>query len=233
MSPTLRIGLLGGTFDPVHHGHLDVARLVLARLPVDRVWLLPSYTPPHRAAGPRASSYHRFAMAVLASRREARIEVSDLELLRREPSFTATTLARLAERGFGPSQLFFITGADAFAEIATWRDYPAILERSHFAVVSRPRHPVTFLRTRLPAIAGQMRDVPESGIGRADLAAPGPSRYSILLIDGPTADVSSTDVRQRIASGLPVADRLSPEVDEHIRRYGLYTPEPVSNPSPV
>ena len=137
---TVRIGILGGTFDPIHLGHLEAATAAERALSLDRILLLPSRTPPHRTSEPRASVYHRFAMAALAAA-ERGMSVSDLEVRRDGPSYTALTLEALHREGYAPAQLFFITGSDAFAEVATWHDYPRILQLANFVVVSRPGAP--------------------------------------------------------------------------------------------
>ena len=193
-----RIGILGGTFDPIHCGHVDVARAAEEALGLTRVFIVTSNVPPHRAV-PAASSYHRFAMVALAVAGRTRWHASDIELKSADASYTATTLRRFHADGYSAGELFFLTGADAFAEIETWRDYPAILDLAQFAVMSRPGFPVGELRSRLPSL-----------VDRA------------LLIDAPTADVSSTAIRRRIAAGESIAGLVPPGVRQHIEQHGLY-----------
>src|SRR4051794_26707669 len=132
MNASVRSGLLGGTLDPIHVGHLDTALAARRQLGLDRVIVLPSRVPPHRSQQPSASSYHRFAMTALAIDGVDGLEASDLELCAPGPSYTADTLARYRERAnLAPSQIFFITGADAFAEIETWHRYPDVLGLAH------------------------------------------------------------------------------------------------------
>lgn len=119
-----RIGILGGTFDPVHEGHVAAADAALRALALDRVLFIPSHQPPHRPGEPCASAFHRFAMVSLVAASRDEFVASDLELRRPGPSFTADTLRELHASGVGPQQIFFITGTDAFAEIANWRDGP-------------------------------------------------------------------------------------------------------------
>src|SRR5262245_34091585 len=118
-----RLGILGGTFDPIHYGHLDAAAAARSALSLDEILLVPASDPPHRPVDPRASGFHRFAMAALATRDIEGCRLSDLELQRSGPSYTALSLRDLHGAGWKPSQLFFILGADAFAEIASWHDY--------------------------------------------------------------------------------------------------------------
>src|SRR5438270_510618 len=114
-----RIGILGGTFDPIHCGHLDVADAAHAALGLEAVIVITSNIPPHRAQ-PQASAYHRFAMTAIAVSHRAGWKADDLELLVGAPSYTSGTLDRLHARGYAPAELFFIIGADAFAEIESW-----------------------------------------------------------------------------------------------------------------
>lgn len=215
MTAAVRIGILGGTFDPIHRAHLDTAIAARAALSLDRVIVLPSRVPAHRADQPIASRYHRFAMTALAVNGVDGLAVSDLELCAPGPSYTIDTLTRFRERsGVTASQIFFITGADAFAEIDTWHRFPEVLEQAHFVVVSRPGFPVLGLRGKLPSLAPRM-------IGAGAKAAEA-DRPAIFLLDAPTPDVSSTDIRRRLRAGEPIAGLVSPAVDTYIRQHGLY-----------
>ena len=209
---TVRIGILGGTFDPIHLGHLDAASAAKRALSLDRVLLLPSHTPPHRSAEPRASIFHRFAMAALAAA-EYGMLVSDLEVRREGPSFTASTLEALHREGYSPAQLFFITGSDAFADVALWHDYPRILQLANFIVVSRPGAPR----------ASELIHHPESRIPELNSTAP-----ALFSVEADTPDVSSTEVRRRVAAGEPLDGLVPSSVGGHIRRHGLYVPAPVA-----
>ena len=206
-----RIGILGGTFDPIHRGHLDLANAAWSALGLTTLYLVPAHDPPHRSA-PVASSYHRFAMVALSVAGRPGWIASDIELRNDQPSYTATTLRAFHESGFDSQELFFITGADAFKEIATWKDYPAILDEAHFAVVSRPGCTVGELAHALPALAARMTPPPV----RASDAT------SIFLIDALTTDVSSTAIRQRCARGQDLGDLVPGAVKQHIEQHGLY-----------
>lgn len=215
MSHARRIGIFGGTFDPIHRGHIDLASAAEAALGLTRVLIIPTNVPPHRPQ-PLASAYHRFAMVALAVARHSNWRASDLEVRGGAPSFTSATLAKFHERGYAPAELFFIIGADAFAEIGTWKDYPQILDRAHFAVVSRPGWSVDDLPHRLPQIASRMAPPPLDPLEQLDA--------TIVLINAATADVSSTAIRQRRAEGRPITDLVDPAAEQHIEQHGLYTP---------
>jgi nicotinate-nucleotide adenylyltransferase len=214
-----RTGVLGGTFDPVHEGHVKAAEAARQALALDRVLFIPAHEPPHRPARPHASAFHRFAMVSLAIAPYPHFEASDVELEGSGPSYTADTLRRLHDGGCEASQLFFILGTDAFAEIATWHEYPAVLDLAQFAVISRAGQSPAILRERLPDLAPRMRVVTEPPFEMA----PGPSG-AILLIESATPDVSSTRIRERAARGLSLAGLVAPEVERHIGRHRLYHP---------
>lgn len=206
-----RTGILGGTFDPVHYGHLDAAAAAQAALALDEVVFLPSHVPPHRQLNPRASGYHRFALVALAIQGQKRFRASEDELTREGPSFTIDTLRRLHQRGHQPSQLFFILGVDAFADIATWREFPAVLDAAHFVVVTRPGTSFDAALGRNPTLASRVRadDRKCSGTG-------------IFFVTANTRDVSSTAIRARLAAGHAIDDLVPGAVAAYIESNDLY-----------
>lgn len=209
-----RIGVLGGTFDPIHLGHIESARAARAALSLDRVIVIPSRVPPHRHQQPVASPYHRFAMTSLAVNGVEGLSASDLELCAPGPSYTADTLARLHAQGLAPLQIFFITGADAFAEIETWSRFPEVLELAHFVVIARPGYELDMLRGRLPQLAGRMTAASAtSGSG---------GETGIFLVPARTPDVSSTEIRRRIAAGESLKGFVPAPVEWHIVEHRLY-----------
>jgi len=213
--PARRIGILGGTFDPIHRGHVDLGRAAQSALGLTHVFVVPTHMPPHRAQ-PVASSYHRFAMVALTVAGRAGWQATDVELGQDGTSYTSLTLLRFHDRGFAPFELFFLIGADAFIEIGSWKDYPDILDRAHFAVVSRPGCPVADLPRRLPELAARMTP---AGLGTAVLH----DTCVIVLIEAPTAEVSSTAIRSRLAAGQAITGLVEPHVQQHIEQHELYT----------
>ena len=211
-----RTGILGGTFDPIHLGHLAAAAAASDALALDEVLFITSSLPPHRDAQPRASAFHRFAMVSLAVDPHPGFVASDVELLRDGPSYTAETLRTLHAEGHPASQLFFITGTDAFAEIATWHGYPEVLDLAHFVVISRPGRSFDDLRSRLTPLLPRMREV------GASEAAAGDDRPAIHLVRAHTPEASSTEVRARAAAAKSLAGLVPPEVERHIVRHRLY-----------
>ena len=194
MSEKRRLGVLGGTFDPIHYGHLRAGEAAEEVLKLDEIRVIPSHDPPHRPRDPKASAYHRFALAALAIEGRARWRLSDSELTRSGPSYTAPTLRALQVEGWQPSQIFFIIGTDAFAEIATWYDYPSVLDLAHFAVVTRTGTPATSLENA-----------------------------TVSYVNVQTPDVSSTEIRARLAAGQSIADLVPPAVERYILNHRLYS----------
>jgi nicotinate-nucleotide adenylyltransferase len=209
----LRLGLFGGTFDPIHVGHLDAAAAARDALGLDETLLLPSHVPPHRSADPRATMFHRFAMVALATDGLSACRACDLELRRTGLSYSYETLAALHADGWAPSQLFFILGADAFAEIAQWRQFDRVVEGTNLAVVGRTGTSLESALARSP-LRPRVRPL--------DQAHEPSATTGVYLIESATRDVSSTQVRAELAAGRSIA-RLVPEaVERHIIRHGLY-----------
>jgi nicotinate-nucleotide adenylyltransferase len=210
-----RVGILGGTFDPVHAGHLSAARAAWSALALDRLLFVPSRQPPHRPERPQASACHRFAMVALAVSGRPGWEACDLELERDGPSFSFDTLAALHRAGCEPRRLFFVIGSDAFAEIGSWSRYPAVLDAAHFVVIARPGTPIASLESRVPALASRM--VPITALAAA-------ARPAIACLEVTTPDVSSTELRRHAAGGDAALSALVPSsVATHIVQHRLYT----------
>jgi nicotinate-nucleotide adenylyltransferase len=210
-----RLGILGGTFDPIHFGHLDAADAASAALALEEIVLIPAHDQPLRVIEPRASVYQRFAMTTLAVEDRPECHVSDAELLRQGRSYTEDTLRALHAGGWKGSQLFFILGADAFAGIAAWHGYPGFLELAHFVVIARPGTSLEDATRRTPALRERLSPVP-----REPVASDGPAR--IFLVHAHTRDVSSTTIRERLASGQPIDELVPPAVARHIYKHHLY-----------
>jgi nicotinate-nucleotide adenylyltransferase len=214
MTVERRLGVLGGTFDPIHAGHLDAGAAAQAALGLDEVWLVPAHDPPHRPADPRASAFHRFALVSLAIDGRPGWRVSDLEVARPGPSYSVETLRALHAHGWRASQIFFILGADAFAEIATWHEFPGVLDAAHFAVIARPGTTLDAAAARTPALRPRLRQT-----GDARSLAP---ETGVFLVEARTPDISSTAIRERIAAGLPLGDLVPAAVARHILAHQLY-----------
>jgi nicotinate-nucleotide adenylyltransferase len=209
------LGILGGTFDPVHFGHLDCADAARDALSLDELLLMPAYDQPLRTAEPRANVYHRFAMASLATAERDDLRISDIELLREGRSYSADTLRALHADGWSALQLFFILGSDAFAGIAAWHGYPSFLDLAHLVVIARPGTTIDTAAVRVPELRARMC---EATRGRAiSFETP-----RIFLVNAQTRDVSSTMIRERLAASRSIDDLVPPAVARHIAKHHLY-----------
>jgi nicotinate-nucleotide adenylyltransferase len=202
----MTLGLLGGTFDPIHNGHVAAAAAAQRALGLDAITLIPSHIPPHRHDPVGATSEQRFEMTRLAASEHPGWSASRIELDREGPSFTYDTLVTLSEGGSKSTQIFFITGADAFAEIATWSRYPAVLDLANFVVVSRPGITLDSLRARVPSAFDR-----PSALTR------------VILVDAPTPDISSTDIRRRVRAGESLSGVVPDSVARYIAAHRLYS----------
>jgi len=201
-----RVGVFGGSFDPIHVGHIAAAEDAAQALGLDKVILVPVGTPPHKERGPFASGEDRLAMAREAVRDRLRLEVSDIEVRRPGKSYTIDTIRELADR-LGPGcELWLLVGTDAAREIDSWREAEALLSLARPAVLERPGEPPLDWRSfegRLPAEAvARLR----GGVVRLP--------HGMRL--------SSTEVRARLASGGSARGLLPPAVERYIRERGLY-----------
>lgn len=196
----MRIGLLGGTFDPVHCGHLAVARKVRDTGALDRVWLVPAARSPFRGA-PQASADHRLAMCRLAVRDRSWLEVRDLELSRPAPSYTVDTLRALAQAH--PDSVFtLIVGTDALEAMAAWRDTDAIFAISEVVAVAR---------------TGYAAELPDDLLHDHPAAA-----TRVRILHDAASDIAASDVRRRIAAGESLEGLVPGAVADYIQRHGLY-----------
>ncbi len=190
-----RLGIMGGTFDPIHNGHLVAASEVADALRLDEVIFVPTGQPSQKRVV--TPSEHRYLMTVIATAANPRFTVSRVDIDRAGVTYTIDTLKDLRLQ-FPGDELFFISGADAIAQILAWRDIDRAWELAHFVAVSRPGHAM-----RLPAApAGK-----------------------ISAIEVPALSISSTDCRQRVANGKPVWYLVPDGVVQYIGKHGLYRGE--------
>ena len=213
-----RIGLLGGTFNPVHLGHVRAAEEVRLKFRLNQVLFIPSYIPPHKQTTDIAPPEDRFAMVELALRPHPKLIASALEIEAREKSYSVITLNKLRVI-YPAARIFFILGVDAFLEIETWKSYREVLERCRFIVISRPGFNLAGARKVLPAeysrkIRGWRRPGP---VGEDWLA-----RFRIFLVPIKALDVSSTEIRRRVRAGRSIRGLVPGPVEEYIRKKNLY-----------
>lgn len=193
-SHRLRIGIMGGTFDPIHHGHLVAASEVQSVFDLDEVIFVPTWAQPFKKDRVVTPAEHRYLMTVIATASNSRFTVSRVDIDRGGTTYTIDTLHDIAARYPG-AELFFITGADALAQILTWKDNEEIFSLAHMVGVTRPGHVLS--DTGLP-------------------------QDKVSLVEVPAMAISSTDCRERVGRGSPVWYLVPDGVVQYIRKYGLY-----------
>jgi len=216
--PPHRIGIMGGTFDPIHFGHLRAAEQARLCFDLDKVVFVTSARPPHKAAGftsqrlaqagkpggPIAHAEARHEMVALAVASNPHFEASRIELDRPGPSYTVDTIAALRETLPADTQPFFITGADAVLEILTWKDPHHLVQQCELIAVARPGYDLSKLQSSLD---GELL-----------------KHVHPLEVEG--VDISSTEVRRRVRQGLPINHLTPTSVADYILGRGLYRPDP-------
>jgi nicotinate-nucleotide adenylyltransferase len=195
-----RIGLMGGTFDPVHHGHLSIASQALHEWNLDRVIFIPAKSPPHKRGRAVTDAEHRYLMVELAIAGHPGFFGSRLELERAGDSFTVDTLRHFNERGCDPDRLFFIVGADSVLELLTWHRHDEVIRRCTLLAAARPGF----------------------DLGKMDQQLPAAYRERIRVLHAPGLEVSGSELRERVRRGQPVRYLVPEPVDAYIAKHRLY-----------
>lgn len=202
----VRLGVMGGTFDPIHHGHLVAASEVAARFNLDEVVFVPTGTSWQKQHRVVSQAEDRYLMTVIATASNPQFSVSRVDIEREGNTYTVDTLRDLqAERG-EHVELFFITGADALASILTWQGAHELFDLAHFVGVSRPG---------IPLLKGDIAHLPQD---------------KVTLLEIPAMAISSTDCRRRIAEGLPIWYLVPDGVVQYVAKRGLYRQSDVALP---
>lgn len=210
----------GGTFDPVHNGHLAIARAARDAL-ATTVWMMPAADPPHRSV-PGASAEHRAAMLDLAVQGQGGLRVDRRELTRDGPSYTIDTIRELRARHGDAAALAFVVGADSFLGLPQWKEWTDLLEAAHWVVAERPGSPLDeYLPPELARVAAGRWTVDPMRLQQT----PG---GCVLRLRQPLNEISATQIRRRIAAGETWHHLLPPAVAEYIVAHGLYGARGVS-----
>lgn len=192
-----RIGVMGGTFDPIHHGHLVAASEVQSWFDLDQVVFVPTGQPWQKSDRQVSPAEHRYLMTVIATAANPRFQVSRVDIDRAGPTYTIDTLTDL-QKQLPDADLYFITGADAMAQILTWRDHDGLFDLAHFVGVTRPGHELD---------AAAIESFPHD---------------RVTLVEVPALAISSTDCRQRAERGQPVWYLVPDGVVQYIQKHQLY-----------
>ncbi len=215
-----RIGIFGGTFNPVHTGHLRAAEEVVGALRLERMIFVPSADPPHKLdvpGDPIAPAELRLKWVRLATRENPRFEVDPLEVERGGASYLVDTLRTIGER-IAPEKPVFTIGQDAFVEIDSWREPKALFELAHFAVITRPPVALASLADWLPRCIRDIAEPDQSGV----FALCHRAGTWIRQVEIPALDISSSDIRIRMRAGESVRYLIPPDVEEAVEKSGAY-----------
>lgn len=198
----MNIGVLGGTFDPVHRGHIMVAEEVKARLNLAEVLFVPTAQTPLKEDSSILSAEHRVQMVLLAIADYPYLKLSTVEINRAGPSYTVDTIAELRDRYGAGDELFFILGWDSLAQLPQWKEPSRLVQLCHLVAVPRPGFSLPDLKSLEAVIPGLAR--------------------SLIVLDKPKIDIRATEIRERAARGLSIRHLVPEPVDEYIRKHKLY-----------
>ena len=230
----MNIGLFGGTFDPVHKGHLALARAAIERCRLHKVCFVPANVPPHKQKRPLAPFVHRFAMVALATAGEKAFVPSLLEApeeggtghrekdRQQKPNYTIDTVRRMKQSFKASDRLFLLIGIDAFADIAEWHQAEALFRECEFVVAGRPGYSLADVANALPESLRPREEVTRPFHRQkpaGDLVLPG---VTIHLMEDLRQPASATAIREAVATGKPLGRFLEPAVAEYIKKAGLY-----------
>ena len=196
-----RIGVIGGTFDPIHYGHLAAAEEARVRVNLEKVLFVVALLPPHKLDEDVTPVEHRLAMVRLGIASNPHFEISLVDVDRPGPSFTVDTISMLQEQWGPDTELFFVMGLDSLVEVPTWHQPERLIRLCHLVAVSRPRFEV------------DMRQLEASVSGISS---------RVEIIDMPEVDISSSDLQRRVKEGLPIKYQVPEEVERYIIEHRLY-----------
>ncbi len=197
-----RIGIMGGTFDPIHYGHLVIANEVLFKFDLQKIIFVPTGNPPHKRSAALADAYHRYMMVQFATMTNPSFDVSNVEVEKDGISYTVDTIRELKNK-YIDTKLYFITGTDAVLDLPNWKDPEEILNLCTFISVNRPGYVTDTLDDKLDKLMKKYKG-------------------EILSIRAPQLKISSTDIRNRIREGRPTKYLLPENVEQYILKNGLY-----------
>ena len=233
----MNIGLFGGTFDPIHKGHLALAAAARERCQLGRIYFVPTNVPPHKTAQPVASFFHRYAMTVLATEGEKAFVPSLLEApgefvlqdkkgargsVGSTPNYSIDTIRKLKRELKRADRLFFLIGMDAFKDIAKWRESEALFSECEFVVASRPGYSLADVATALPEKFRPRAEITKPFAkqpAKGDLVLPG---VTLHLLDDVNQNISATAIRQAVAAKKPIRKFVTESVEEYIKKAALY-----------
>jgi nicotinate-nucleotide adenylyltransferase len=213
-----RIGLFGGTFNPIHFGHLRAAELVYDRMILDKILFIPSFIPPHKENRDVVSPRHRMEMIKLTLSAHPFFMPSAIEIEAGGTSYSIQTLTKI-RKIYSRADLYFILGIDAFLEIETWKDYKRVLEQCRFIIISRPDY---ILKEALDVLNGAFADKMLEISDKRKVSQQEILSADMLLLKIPSLPISSTDIRMRLRKGKSIKGLVTEDVEDYIHKNHLY-----------
>jgi nicotinate-nucleotide adenylyltransferase len=211
----MRIGLLGGTFNPIHFGHLHIAEEVQKSCQLEQVWFIPTCQPPHKSSASQASFAHRLAMVKTALKDFPDFKANDIEGRRGGTSYSVETLQQL-HLEYPHDEFFFIMGLDSFQELSLWKNYPQLFAFAHIVVTARPGFSGSLQEFLPVAIADRFCYDSDSKKLQCDTG------FSLIAVTHTCRDISSTEVRQQLALRQDVGEKIPAAVIKYIQLHQLY-----------
>ncbi|MHC4307329.1 MAG: nicotinate-nucleotide adenylyltransferase [Planctomycetota bacterium] len=202
-----RIGIFGGTFNPIHMGHLIIAEEVCQQHHLSKILFIPAYIPPHKYVNDLAEAHHRYQMIKAAISGKSKFEVSDLEIKREGKSYTIDTIQEILDCYGKDCEVFLIMGADSLNELELWKNIKKLSQLCHFVIVNRPGFK-TVASARLVEIIGSNNI----------------SDMERLRVEIAPVDISSTDIRKKLNEGLEIKGLVPDDVEAYLKEHGLYSP---------
>jgi nicotinate-nucleotide adenylyltransferase len=234
----MNIGLFGGTFDPIHKGHLALASSAQNRCDLGRIFFVPTNVPPHKSSQPVASYFHRYAMTALATHGQKAFVPSLLEApgefilhdkksargsVASAPNYSIDTIRKLKQMFKKSDRLFLLIGMDAFKDIAKWREAESLFQECEFIIASRPGYSLADVAASLPEKLRPRAEATKPFAkqpAKGDLVLPG---VTLHLLDDVNQKISATEIREAVRAKRPIKKFLPESVEEYIRKEGLYT----------
>ena len=234
----MNIGLFGGTFDPIHKGHLALASAAQKRCDLGRIFFVPTNVQPHKSSQPVASYFHRYAMTALATQGEKAFVLSLLEApgefilhdkksakgsVASAPNYTIDTIRKLKQSFRKIDRLFLLIGIDAFKDIAKWREAESLFQECEFIIASRPGYSLADVAASLPEKLRPRTEATKPFAkqpAKGDLVLPG---VTLHLLDDMNQKISATEIREAVRAKRPIKKFVPESVEEYIRKEGLYT----------
>jgi len=220
----LRIGILGGTFDPIHIGHLKLCETISENFSLDKIYFIPSFEPPHKTRTDISHPYHRYSMVVLGTAGNDKFFPSFYEIEKKGASYTIDTLTFFQRAAGKDKEIFFIVGLDSLAEIETWKDHEKILEGWNLIVINRSGYTVSDIKKKFPLWIAQKIEVVPGRYDHSERTSTPPllPLTKILFARVEPVNISSSSIREKVRKNESIRGLVPEKVERYIKKFNLY-----------